>query len=145
MLRMVGQMVGKLRRMAGEFRQQFDDAMREADLHEIKKTVSETVESAGSATSFNPMNTIRNEIKSTVEELKGVTKAAETEMMKPAEQGPPVSIMAPPLPEVPPPVFAPEPAPAAPEPAAVSAPEEPAPPARPRAKRAAKKTAGDAE
>lgn len=91
-LRMVGQTVGKLKRMAGEFRQQFDDAMREADLHEIQKTVSDT---QASVSKFNPLNTIRNEISSTVSDLKSATRAAEAEVAKPVaaaplEQGPPV-------------------------------------------------------
>ena len=44
-LRNVGKAAGKLRTMAGEFRSQFDDAMREADLHEAKKAFDD----AGSA------------------------------------------------------------------------------------------------
>ena len=38
-LRTVGQMTGKMRRMAGEFQSQFNDAMREAELDEVKKQV----------------------------------------------------------------------------------------------------------
>lgn len=143
-LRMVGQMVGKLKRMAGEFRTQFDDAMREADLHEIKKSVSETVSTASAATSFNPLNTIRNEIKTTVDEMKSATKSAEAEVAKPVEQGPPVSILAPPLPDVPPPSFAPAPV-VAPAPVPVAEAAEPAPaPAKPKAKRTSKTSGGDA-
>lgn len=140
-LRMVGQMVGKLKRMAGEFRTQFDDAMREADIHEIKKSVSETVTAANAATSFNPLNTIRNEIKSTVDEMKAATKSAEAEAEKPVEQGPPVSIIAPPLPDVPPPSFEPAPAPAVA--AAEPAPLSPAP-ETPKKPRTSKTSGGDA-
>lgn len=89
-LRMVGQTVGKLKRMAGDFRTQFDDAMREADLHDIKKNVTDTVNAANN---FNPINTIRNEIRSTVDDMKAATASAEAEVAKtlsPAEQGPPV-------------------------------------------------------
>lgn len=39
-MRQVGNAVGKLRRMAGEFQGQFMDAMREAELDDIKKEVS---------------------------------------------------------------------------------------------------------
>ena len=36
-LRTVGQMTGKIRRMAAEFQGQFHEAMREAELDEVKK------------------------------------------------------------------------------------------------------------
>lgn len=97
-LRMVGQTVGKLKRMAGDFRNQFDEAMREADLHDIQKTVSDA---QSSVSSFNPLNTIRNELSSTVNELKS-TRATEVRAADVAaspvsadiavagEQGPPV-------------------------------------------------------
>ena len=134
-LRSLGQMVGKLKRMAGEFRTQFDDAIREADLHDVQKTFSDTVQTATAATSFNPINTIRDEIRSTVDDIKAGKAAAPA---KPDEQGPPVTVLEP-LPEVAPPVIAPAPAPLAT--AAVAA--EPA--AKPPRKRAAKKPAGDAE
>jgi sec-independent protein translocase protein TatB len=64
-LRSVGEMVGKVRRMAGEFQSQFNDAMREAELHEIKKQVEEVGGSVQAATKvdFNPIQTIREELK----------------------------------------------------------------------------------
>ena len=34
-LRTVGQVVGKVRRMAADFQGQFNDAMREAELHDL--------------------------------------------------------------------------------------------------------------
>ena len=37
-LRMVGQWMGKARRMAAEFQGQFNEAMREAEMADIKKT-----------------------------------------------------------------------------------------------------------
>ncbi|MCB4770065.1 Sec-independent protein translocase protein TatB [Ancylobacter sp. Lp-2] len=39
-IRNVGRMVGKLRRMAGEFQGTFQEALREADLADVKKTLS---------------------------------------------------------------------------------------------------------
>lgn len=65
-LRAVGQMVGKVKRMAGEFRTQFDDAMREADVASVKKEFDSMNEAASSASTFNPIESIRNEIKSAV-------------------------------------------------------------------------------
>jgi sec-independent protein translocase protein TatB len=78
LLRTVGQASGKLRKMAGEFRQQFDDAMREAELSEAQKKMEETADLAKSAmTAFNPIETIRNELRSTVDEIKGAGQQAE--------------------------------------------------------------------
>jgi len=41
LLRTVGQAVGKMRRMAGDFQNQFSDAMREADMAEAQKLISD--------------------------------------------------------------------------------------------------------
>ncbi len=40
MLRAFGKTVGNFRRMAGDFQRQFDNAMREAELDEVRKTIS---------------------------------------------------------------------------------------------------------
>lgn len=67
-LRALGQMTGKVRRMAGEFRSQFDEAMREADVQSIRKEFESMNDTASSASSsFNPIQTIRDEIKGAVE------------------------------------------------------------------------------
>jgi sec-independent protein translocase protein TatB len=62
-LRTVGQMAGKLRRMASDFQGQFNDAMREAELDEIRKQVA----SVNDAANFNPIQTVRDELKSAIE------------------------------------------------------------------------------
>lgn len=56
-LRTVGQAVGKVRRMASEFQGQFNDAMREAELHDLKKQVEDVGGSVSSAmnTDFKPI------------------------------------------------------------------------------------------
>ena len=51
MLRTVGQAVGKVRRMAGEFQRQFNDALKEAELDDIKKGI----DSARNAIPTNPV------------------------------------------------------------------------------------------
>jgi len=68
-LRTVGQVTGKLRRMAAEFQGQFNEAMREAELDEVKKQLQGVNESVSSFsnTNLNPMQTIRDELKSAVE------------------------------------------------------------------------------
>ena len=55
MLRTFGRMVSKIRGMAGDFRQQFDEALREADLDDVRKTI-------GEAQKLNPLNTIREAV-----------------------------------------------------------------------------------
>jgi sec-independent protein translocase protein TatB len=64
-LRTVGQALGKIRRMAGEFQGQFQEAMREAELHEARKSIEGIQDSV--ASSFNPIQTIRDEIKGATE------------------------------------------------------------------------------
>lgn len=41
LLRTVGQAIGKLRRMAGDFQNQFNDALREADMADAQKMISD--------------------------------------------------------------------------------------------------------
>lgn len=67
-LRTVGQITSKLRRMAGEFQMQFNEAIREAELDDVRREVDgirNTVRTAGST--FNPVQTIRDELKGAVE------------------------------------------------------------------------------
>lgn len=56
-MRTVGQAVGKIRRMAAEFQGQFNEAMREAELHDLKKQVEDVGGSVSSAmnTDFKPI------------------------------------------------------------------------------------------
>ncbi len=56
-MRTVGQAVGKIRRMASEFQGQFNDAMREAELHDLKKQVEDVGGTVSSAmnTDFKPI------------------------------------------------------------------------------------------
>ncbi len=77
-LRTVGKTIARVRRMAGEFQGQFQDALREAELSEIRKDIGDIVGGAGGAgesvkKSFpgmdvlDPLRSIREEIRSTVE------------------------------------------------------------------------------
>src|SRR5882757_1601489 len=47
-LRSVGQWTGKIRRMASEFQDQFREAMREAEMADLKKEIDETTSKLGS-------------------------------------------------------------------------------------------------
>src|ERR671917_2239870 len=63
-LRTLGNMTAKVRRMAGEFQSQFNDAMREAELDEIRKQVEGVNQSVAG---FNPIETVRDELKGAIE------------------------------------------------------------------------------
>lgn len=128
-LRQLGQVVGKMRRMAAEFQGQFMDAMREADLDDLKKDMAKVADSAKVDAGANPLNKMADDINQKLAH-DPVREAAER--MKAQEQGgslefagDPVEVKSflPPLPPDPPAV---DPAafgavPAAPEPAPVAA------------------------
>jgi len=68
-LRTVGQMTAKVRRLASEFQGQFSEAMREAELDEVRREVEgiNRQVSSATATAFNPIQSIRDELKTAVE------------------------------------------------------------------------------
>jgi sec-independent protein translocase protein TatB len=78
-LRTVGQYMGKVRRMASEFQGQFQEAMREAEMADIKKSVDEMTESAKGLTNFDPLGDVKNEIDSFTSDPLGASKPAESE------------------------------------------------------------------
>ena len=55
MLRAFGKMTANLRKMAGDFRTQFDEALRESELDDVRKTISD-------AQRLNPSNALRDAI-----------------------------------------------------------------------------------
>ena len=57
-LRQVGQAVGKMKRMASEFQGQFMDAMREADVDNLKKDMEKAVALDG----FDPLKDVRGQL-----------------------------------------------------------------------------------
>ena len=54
-LRTVGQCMGKIRRMASEFQGQFQEAMREAEMADLKKQFDEMTDAAKGFTDFDPL------------------------------------------------------------------------------------------
>ncbi|ANK85472.1 MULTISPECIES: Sec-independent protein translocase protein TatB [unclassified Rhizobium] len=115
MLRAFGKMTQRARKVAGEFRAQFDEALREAELDDVRQTISD-------AQKLNPVNSLReamnplrqmgNEIKA---DLQKTTAAPENKTeVPPAAVSAPTPSMS--LPETPPLV----PAPAQPEPVAAA-------------------------
>lgn len=71
MLRTVGQYIGKAKRMAREFQTQFDDAVRDSDLDEVRKSF-EDLKSANPTgevgKALSPLMQAADDLKSTVEE-----------------------------------------------------------------------------
>src|SRR5262245_23025625 len=68
-LRTLGQWMAKLRRMASEFQGQFHEAMREAELADLKKQVDEMTTQAQSYANFDPVSEVRKEFESTQQQV----------------------------------------------------------------------------
>ena len=66
-LRQVGNAVGKMRRMAAEFQGQFMEAMREADVENLKKEVESAADLAKVDVAFDPVRDVKEQITSAVE------------------------------------------------------------------------------
>lgn len=136
-MRTVGQAVGKIRRMASEFQGQFNDAMREAELHDLKKQVEDVGGTVSSAmnTDFKPI-----EMPASTGLDDAALKEAEAKLaaLPPPDPLPPVEI-------APAQIASAEVAPvaqaAAPEPAAE--PSEPAPAKTPRKRKTAAAEPGE--
>src|SRR5215468_1519919 len=83
-LRTLGQWMGKVRRMASEFQSQFHEAMREAELADLKKEVDEMATKAQSYAHFDQIDDIRKDIESAaspppdLEQLPSSPAAADT-------------------------------------------------------------------
>jgi sec-independent protein translocase protein TatB len=89
-LRMLGQWMGKLRRMAGEFQGQFQEAMREAELADLKKQVDDMTTQAQSYANFDPVGEVRKELESTQQQIESAithTPPAETPAPPAAAEG----------------------------------------------------------
>ncbi|MBI2716335.1 MAG: twin-arginine translocase subunit TatB [Rhizobiales bacterium] len=95
-LRTLAQYMGKIRRMAAEFQGQFQDALREAEVADLKKTADEMSASVTDFSNFDPMAGAQKEME----------RAFNPEPDKPAEPSATATTPAPPsepatpLPEV---------------------------------------------
>ncbi|NVN86411.1 MAG: twin-arginine translocase subunit TatB [Rhodopseudomonas sp.] len=61
-LRMVGQWMGKARKMAAEFQGQFNDAMREAEMADLKKSFDEVKEAATGLSGGNLLTSLQKDV-----------------------------------------------------------------------------------
>ena len=81
-LRTLGQWMSKLRRMASEFQSQFQEAMREAEMADLKKQVDEMTSQAQSYANFDPVSEVRRELESTQQQI-------ESAMVNPTDEATP--------------------------------------------------------
>ena len=77
-LRMIGQWMGKARKMAAEFQGQFQEAMREAEMADLKKSFDEVKEAASGLTSGSGLMTSLQKDVSEAMRIDDVDKPAET-------------------------------------------------------------------
>src|ERR1019366_4467084 len=61
-LRMVGQWMAKARKMAAEFQGQFQEAMREAEMADLKKSFDEVKEAASGFSGGNIMSSLQKDV-----------------------------------------------------------------------------------
>ena len=74
-LRMVGQWMGKARRMAAEFQGQFNEAMREAEMADVKKAFDDVKDAASDFSKNNIMTSLTKDVSDamTVDKIDNVT------------------------------------------------------------------------
>src|SRR3954470_6936938 len=76
-LRMVGQWMGKARKMAAEFQGQFQEAMREAEMADLKKSFDEVKEAASGFAGNNLMTSLQKDVSDALR-VDALEKPAET-------------------------------------------------------------------
>jgi sec-independent protein translocase protein TatB len=87
-LRTVGQYMGKIRRMASEFQGQFQEAMREAEMADLKKHVDEMSDAAKGFTDFDPLADVKKEVESFGADPLGTSTSTATPAPEPASASP---------------------------------------------------------
>ncbi|OQW57017.1 MAG: twin arginine-targeting protein translocase TatB [Proteobacteria bacterium SG_bin9] len=87
-LRMVGQWVGKARRMAADFQGQFQEAMREAEMADVKKSFDDVKNAAHDFTGGNLLTNAQQQVE---EAIKLDTSRTETPPATPAPEARPAA------------------------------------------------------
>ncbi len=77
-LRMVGQWMGKARKMAAEFQGQFQEAMREAEMADLKKSFDEVKDVATGLSPANVMTSLQKDVSDALQ-IGDIDKPAVTE------------------------------------------------------------------
>jgi sec-independent protein translocase protein TatB len=76
-LRSLGQWIGKIRHMAAEFQGQFQEALREAEVADLKKQAEDLTSTVTGFTSFDPMANAQKDVEKAFE-LPAAAKTDET-------------------------------------------------------------------
>jgi len=90
-LRQLGQLAGRTRRMAAEFQAQFAEALRESELDELKKEVDQVKQSVKLPGAFDPLAEARKQIDGAMEMVpleKAPAAASQHDAPSPAERPP---------------------------------------------------------
>jgi sec-independent protein translocase protein TatB len=82
-LRMVGQWMGKARKMAAEFQGQFQEAMREAEMADLKKSFDEVREAASGFSKSNILTSLTSDVNNALAIDKPAEAAASEPVMTP--------------------------------------------------------------
>ena len=95
-LRSLGHWMGKIRSMASEFQGQFQEAMREAEMTDLKKHVDDINTAASSVTNFDPLADAQKHVDAAFEEKPAAADAppAATEPATPTPAPPTASATA---------------------------------------------------
>jgi sec-independent protein translocase protein TatB len=97
-LRTLGIWMGKVRRMASEFQGQFQEAMREAEIDQLKKDMDDMASKAQNYAQFDPMEDVRKDIEKSMGDLPPLDQPAATPEVAtapPAPDTPETSLPAP--------------------------------------------------
>ena len=84
-LRTVGQVVGKMRRMAADFQGQFMQALKEAELDDVKKELTALGESAKIDGSFDPTTLMHDEMTAAIDARKAYSESV-VDIIKPTAE-----------------------------------------------------------
>jgi len=116
-LRTIGHWMGKMRRMANEFQGQFQEALREAELHDLQKHADDISSSVSGLANIDPLAETQKDLERVGDDattLPSDNAPAAATTAEPVAELPPISV---PLPELPPHVTEKDFASAEPEPA----------------------------
>ncbi len=88
MLRTFGKMMTRFRKVAGDFRAQFDDALREADLDDVRQTIADAQKlnpAHSLREAMNPLRQMGNDIKADLQRSTAVERPADPQMLHNAD------------------------------------------------------------
>ena len=86
-LRTAGQWMGKIRRMAAEFQGQFQEALREAEMADLKQQFDDVSTAAKDFRHFDPIGTVRKQIEGAIADA-----SPKVETLSSAVEAPPAAL-----------------------------------------------------